>query len=71
MYVVIENDTDNVAVIKENKALSLYLGCSVSTIANKNHLKKWEWDKYTIYSPSTIQIKSNRGGLRDGKPNYC
>jgi hypothetical protein len=71
MYVVIEKETNNVAIIKENKSLSLYLGCSVSTITNKSNLKVWEWNKFTIYKPTYIEIKSKRGGNRGGKPNYC
>jgi hypothetical protein len=70
MYIVVEKESQNSAIIKENKALSEYLGCSVGTITNKKHLTMWEWGKYTVYKPSYIQIKSSRGGKRAKKGEF-
>lgn len=71
MYIIIEKENGISAIIKENKALSEYLGCSVGTITNKKHLQMWEWGKYTVYKPSHIQIKSSRGGKRTKKETFC
>ena len=64
MYAVIEKNTENAAVFKENKALSEHIGCSVGTISNKRHLKVWDWKEFRVYKPSIVEIKSKRGGKR-------
>jgi len=71
MYIVVEKESQNSAIIKENKALSEYLGCSVGTIAYKRFMKVWNWKNFTIYKPSHIHIKSSRGGKRAKKVTDC
>lgn len=67
MYIIIDKETDKSAVIKEKQAVSNYINKSVSTIYRNKNLLMWETDKFLIYNPSFIQIKSERGGKNNFK----
>ena len=67
MYIIIEKSTQKSAVIKEKSKVSAYIGKSVSTILRNDSLLLWETDKFIIYNPSIIQIKSERGGKNNFK----
>lgn len=64
MYIVIEKETNDSAIIKDMTELSSFIGVSTKTIQRKTDMKMWETDRYCIYSPYYVSIKSNRGGSR-------
>jgi hypothetical protein len=64
MYIIIEKSTQKSAVIKEKSKVSTFIGKSRSTILRNDILLSLETDKFIIYNPTFIQIKSNRGGKR-------
>jgi hypothetical protein len=67
MYIIINKATQESAIIKEKIAVSSYIGKSVSTIYRNKELKWWETDKFLIYNPQIILLKSNRGGKNNFK----
>ncbi len=64
MYIVIEKETNDSVIIKDMTELSSFIGVSTKTIQRKTDMKMWETDRYCIYSPYYVSIKSNRGGNR-------
>lgn len=67
MYIIINKITNESSIIKEKITVSLLIGRSVATIYRKQHLKVWEYDKFLIYNPQKILIKSNREGYSNFK----
>lgn len=67
MYIIINKDTQESAIIKEKIAVSSYISKSVSTIYRNSKLKWWETSKFLIYNPQIIRLKSNRGGKNNFK----
>ncbi len=64
MYIVIEKETNDSAIIKDMTELSSFIGVSTKTIQRKTDMKMWKTDRHIIYSPYYVSIKSNRGGNR-------
>lgn len=64
MYIVIEKETNDSAIIKDMTELSSFIGVSTKTIQRKTDIMSWETSRYVIYNPSYVSIKSNRGGNR-------
>lgn len=62
MYILINKNNQESAIIKEKTVLSTLIGKSVSTIYRNRSLKMWETDEFTIYNPQKVEIKSKRGG---------
>ena len=62
MYIIIDKLTQESSIIKEKITVSYIIGRSVATIYRNQHLKHWQTDKYLIYNPQKVVIKSNRGG---------
>ena len=62
MYIIINKDTQESAIFKEKVAVSSFIGKSVSTIYRNQSLNWWETDKFIIYNPKIIRLKSSRGG---------
>lgn len=62
MYIIINKETQESAIIKEKVSVSTFISKSVSTIYRNESLKWWETTKFIIYNPQIIQLKSNRGG---------
>ena len=73
MYIIINKDTQESAIIKEKVSVSSFISKSVSTIYRNKDLKCWKTSKYIIYNPQIIRLKSNRGGknnFRSGKHEF-
>lgn len=62
MYILINKNNQESAIIKEKTVLSTLINRSVSTIYRNRRLKMWETDEFTIYNPQKVLIKSQRGG---------
>jgi hypothetical protein len=67
MYIAINKNTQESAVIKEKTTLSYLIGKSTSTIHRNQGLKMWETNDFLIYNPQKILIKSKRGGKNNLK----
>lgn len=64
MYIVINKENNESAIIKDKTELSSFINISTKTIQRKDHLDFWENNFYKVYKPSVVNIKSNRGGNR-------
>lgn len=64
MYIVINKNSEESAIIKDKSILAEHISKSVDTITRKKDLLSWETKEFTIYNPQTILIKSARGGKR-------
>jgi predicted DNA-binding transcriptional regulator AlpA len=62
MYIIIDKITHESTIIKEKTTVSTLIGKSVSTIYRNETKNYWETNKYFIYNPKKVLIKSNRGG---------
>jgi hypothetical protein len=62
MYIIVDKSTQESYIIKEKTTVSSLIDKSVSTIYRNQSLKWWETDKYLIYNPQKVLIKSQRGG---------
>lgn len=64
MYIVINKNSEESAIIKDKSVLASHIGKSVDTITRKKDLLSWETREFIIYNPQIILIKSTRGGKR-------
>lgn len=62
MYIVVENGTDNYAIIRQKKKLGAYIGVSVGTIRSKDKLTKWEWGAFTVINPKYVDESYGKVG---------
>ena len=62
MYVVMTKGTEKCAVIREQKRLSAYIKASVGTIRAHITDSSWEWENFTIYNPSYLDLGTRKKG---------
>jgi hypothetical protein len=67
MYIIINKITQESSIIKEKTTLSTIIDRSISTIRRNESKKYWQTDKFWIYNPQKVLIKSNRGGINNFK----
>jgi hypothetical protein len=67
MYIIINKITQESSIIKEKTTLSTVIDRSTSTIRRNESKKYWQTDKFWIYNPQKVLIKSNRGGINNFK----
>lgn len=61
MYIIINNITNESAIIKEKTPLAKHLGVSFNTVNKNKDLNVWKIKSFTVYKPEIIEIKSKRG----------
>ena len=66
MFIVINKISNESAIIKEKQPLADHLGISRNTVYKHSKELMWETDKFIIYKPQIILIKSARGGTNSG-----
>lgn len=69
MYIIIDKVTHESIIIKEKTTVSTLIGKSVSTIYRNESKNYWETNKYLIYNPQKVLLRSNRGGKSNFKGN--